>query len=39
MKQEKEFWEMKHIIDNDIEKLVIHLSDNKNSDGSEKELL
>ena len=30
---------MDHIIDNKIEPLVIHLSDNNDSDGSEEELL
>ena len=39
MKQEREFWEMEHITGKKIEPLVIHLSHNKNNDGSEKELL
>ena len=30
---------MDHIIDDKIEPLVIHLSDNNDSDGSEEELL
>lgn len=37
-KQEKEFQEMDYIIDNEIEPLVIHLSDNNDSDGSDEEL-
>ena len=39
VKQEKEFREMDHIIDNEMEPLVIHLSDNNDSDRSEEELL
>ena len=39
MNQEKEFWAMEDMINNETEPLVIHLSDNKNNDGSEKELL
>ena len=35
-KQEKKFREMDHIIDNKNEPLVIHLSDNNYSDGSEE---
>ena len=38
-KQKKEFWEMDHIIDNKIGPLVIHLSDNNDSNRSEEELL
>ena len=37
-KQEKEFQEIDHIIDKEIEPLVIHLSDNNDSDGSDEEL-
>ena len=36
IKQEKKFWEVDHIIDNEIEPLVIQLSDNNDSDGSEE---
>lgn len=34
-----EFREMDHIIDNETESLVIHLSDNNDSNGIEKELV
>ena len=36
---EKEFPKMNHIIDNEIEPLVIHLSDNTDSDGKGEELV
>ena len=39
IKQEKEFREMDHVIDNQHEPLLIQLSDNKDSDGSEEKLV
>ena len=36
---EKEFPEIDHIIDNETEPLVIHLSDNTDSDGKGEELV
>ena len=39
LKPVKKFREMDHIIDNETESLVIHLSDNNDSNGIEKELV
>ena len=39
IKQEKEFREMDFITDNDIEPLVIHVSNESDSDGSDDEFI
>lgn len=39
MEEKNKFREMDHILDNEIEPLVIHLPDSNNSDGSEDKLV